>query len=65
MPGSSPTAPDRAETGQVSVNLPASGWNVYHPLRGFRDSGSPFTEQGAPGLRFYTRLKTAAVRFAS
>ena len=24
----------------------------------------PFKEQGAPGLRFYTRLKTAAVRYA-
>ena len=56
---------DRAETGQVSVNLPTSGWNVHHPFRGFRDSGSPFKEQGAPGLRFCTRLKTAAVRFAS
>ncbi len=55
---------DRAEAGQVSVNLPTSGWDVHHPFGGFRDSGSPFKEQGAPGLRFYTRLKTAAVRFA-
>ena len=56
---------DRAETVQVSVNLPTSGWNVRQPFRGFRDSGSPFKEQGAPGLRFCTRVKTAAVRFAS
>ena len=56
---------DRSETGQVTVNLPASGWNVHHPFRGFHDSGSPFKEQGAPGLRFYTRVKTAAVRFES
>ena len=56
---------DRAETGQVSVNLPTSGWNVHHLFRGFRDSGSPVKEQGAPGLRFCTRVKTAAVRFAS
>jgi len=54
---------DRAEAGQVSVNLPTSGWDVHHPFGGFRDSGSPFKEQGAPGLRFYTRLKTAAVRY--
>ena len=55
---------DRAEAGQVSVNLPTSGWDVHHPFGGFRDSGSPFKEQGAPGLRFYTRIKTSAVRFA-
>jgi alpha-ketoglutaric semialdehyde dehydrogenase len=55
---------DRAEAGQVAVNLPTSGWDVHHPFGGFRDSGSSFKEQGAPGLRFYTRLKTAAVRFA-
>jgi acyl-CoA reductase-like NAD-dependent aldehyde dehydrogenase len=55
---------DRAEAGQVSVNLPTSGWDVHHPFGGFRDSGSPFKEQGAPGLRFYTRIKTAAVRVA-
>jgi acyl-CoA reductase-like NAD-dependent aldehyde dehydrogenase len=54
----------RAEAGQVSVNLPTSGWDVHHPFGGFRDSGSPFKEQGSPGLRFYTRIKTAAVRFA-
>jgi len=29
-----------------------------------RESGSPFKEQGAPGLRFYTRIKTSAVRFS-
>jgi alpha-ketoglutaric semialdehyde dehydrogenase len=53
-----------AEAGQVAVNLPTAGWDVHHPFGGFRDSGSPFKEQGAPGLRFYTRIKTAAVRFA-
>jgi len=55
---------DRAEAGQVSVNLPTSGWDVHHPFGGFRESGSPFKEQGSPGLRFYTRIKTSAVRFA-
>jgi len=55
---------DRAEAGQVSVNLPTSGWDVHHPFGGFRESGSPFKEQGGQGLRFYTRIKTAAVRFA-
>ena len=53
-----------AETRQVTVNPPPSGWNVHHPFRGFHDSGSPFKEQGAPGLRFCTRVKTAAVRSA-
>lgn len=55
---------DRAEAGQVGVNLPTAGWDVHHPFGGFRDSGSAFKEQGSSGLRFYTRLKTAAVRFA-
>ncbi len=53
---------DSAEAGQVAVNLPTAGWDVHHPFGGFRDSGSPFKEQGAPGLRFYTRIKTTAVR---
>jgi acyl-CoA reductase-like NAD-dependent aldehyde dehydrogenase len=41
-----------------------TGWDVHHPFGGFRESGSAFKEQGAPGLRFYSRIKTAAVRFA-
>jgi aldehyde dehydrogenase (NAD+) len=52
------------EAGQVAVNLPTAGWDVHHPFGGFRESGSAFKEQGAPGLRFYTRIKTSAVRFA-
>ena len=55
---------ERSETGQVSVNLPTAGWDVHHPFGGFRDSGSAFKVQGAPGIRFYTRIKTAAVRFS-
>ena len=55
---------DRAGAGQVPVNLPTPGWDVHQTFGGFRNSGSPFKEQGATGLRFYTRLKTAAVRFA-
>lgn len=55
---------EQAEAGQVAVNLPTAGWDVHHPFGGFRESGSAFKEQGSPGLRFYTRLKTAAVRFA-
>jgi acyl-CoA reductase-like NAD-dependent aldehyde dehydrogenase len=53
-----------AEAGQVAVNLPTAGWDVHHPFGGFRESGSAFKEQGTPGLRFYTRIKTAAVRYA-
>jgi alpha-ketoglutaric semialdehyde dehydrogenase len=52
-----------AEAGQVAVNLPTAGWDVHHPFGGFRESGSAFKEQGGPGIRFYTRIKTAAVRF--
>lgn len=51
------------EAGQVSVNHPTSGWDVHHPFGGFGDSGSAFKEQGPEGLRFYTRVKTAAIRF--
>jgi aldehyde dehydrogenase (NAD+) len=58
------TAAEVAEAGPVAVNLPTAGWDVHHPFGGFRESGSAFKEQGAPGLRFYTRIKTAAVRFA-
>jgi alpha-ketoglutaric semialdehyde dehydrogenase len=50
-----------ADAGQVSVNLPTSGWDVHHPFGGFGLSGSPFKEQGLEGLRFYTRVKTVAM----
>ncbi|HXH95971.1 MAG TPA: aldehyde dehydrogenase family protein, partial [Gaiellaceae bacterium] len=54
---------DRADVGQVAVNLPTSGWDVHMPFGGFRDSGSAFKEQGVDALRFYTRTKTVAIRF--
>ncbi|WP_037616142.1 aldehyde dehydrogenase family protein [Streptomyces aureus] len=54
---------DLAECGQIAVNTTTSGWDVHHPFGGFRDSGSPFKEQGEEGLRFYTRVKTVAVHF--
>ncbi|MDX2377507.1 aldehyde dehydrogenase family protein [Microbacterium sp. LRZ72] len=53
---------DEADTGQVSVNQPTIGWDIHHPFGGFKDSGSPFKEQGSEALRFYSRVKTAAVR---
>jgi aldehyde dehydrogenase (NAD+) len=52
------------DAGQVAVNLPTSGWDVHQPFGGFKDSGSAFKEQGLEGLRFYTRVKTAAIRSA-
>jgi alpha-ketoglutaric semialdehyde dehydrogenase len=55
---------DAVDTGQVAVNLPTSGWDVHQPFGGFKESGSPFKEQGLEGLRFYTRIKMAAIRFA-
>jgi aldehyde dehydrogenase (NAD+) len=50
------------DAGQVSVNLPTSGWDVHEPFGGFKESGSAFKEQGLQGLHFYTRVKTAAIR---
>jgi aldehyde dehydrogenase (NAD+) len=52
---------DEVDAGQVGVNLPTSGWDVHHPFGGFKESGSAFKEQGLDALRFYTRVKTAAV----
>lgn len=54
---------NRVRAGQVAVNLPTPGWDVHLPFGGFGDSGSPFKEQGAEALRFYTRVKTVAIRF--
>ena len=53
---------DEVDTGQVSVNQPTCGWDVHQPFGGFKESGSPFKEQGLEALRFYTRVKTVAVR---
>jgi aldehyde dehydrogenase (NAD+) len=58
------TFTELAEAGQVAVNLPTAGWDVHHPFGGFHESGSAFKEQGGPRLRFYTRIKTSAMRFA-
>ncbi len=55
---------DAAENGQVSVNLPTSGWDVHHPFGGFADSGSAFKEQGQEAVSFYTRTKTVAMGYA-
>ncbi|GAA3442677.1 aldehyde dehydrogenase family protein [Planomonospora venezuelensis] len=56
---------DEADCGQVAVNTTTSGWDVHHPFGGFRDSGSPFKEQGFEALRFYTRVKTVAIHFGA
>lgn len=53
---------DAVDTGQVSINLPTSGWDVHQPFGGFKESGSAFKEQGLEGLRFYTRSKMVAIR---
>ncbi len=62
--GSAAYFAEHVNTGQVAVNLPTSGWDVHQPFGGFADSGSPFKEQGLEGLRFYTRVKSVAVRAA-
>ncbi|MFE2427937.1 aldehyde dehydrogenase family protein [Streptomyces sp. NPDC059373] len=56
---------DEADCGQIAVNTTTTGWDVHHPFGGFRDSGSPFKEQGTDALRFYTRVKTVAFHFGS
>jgi acyl-CoA reductase-like NAD-dependent aldehyde dehydrogenase len=49
-------------TGQVSVNQPTSGWDLHQPFGGFKDSGSPFKEQGTSAIAFYSKIKTFAIR---
>lgn len=53
---------EEANTGQVSINQPTTGWDIHHPFGGFKDSGSGFKEQGHDALGFYTRIKAAAIR---
>lgn len=50
------------DAGNVAVNLPTAGWDVQHPFGGFKDSGSPFKEQGTAAFDFYCRTKTIAMR---
>jgi acyl-CoA reductase-like NAD-dependent aldehyde dehydrogenase len=54
--------PDGAEFDGCFVE-PTSGWDVHQPFGGFKNSGSPFKEQGLEGLKFYTRTKMTAIRF--
>jgi aldehyde dehydrogenase (NAD+) len=51
--------------GEIAVTDPSDvEATVAIPFGGFLDSGSPFKEQGLEALRFYTRVKTVAVRSA-
>jgi len=52
----------RVEAGCVSINLPTVGWDVHIPFGGFKESGSAFKEHGLPGLQFYTRVKSVAMK---
>ncbi|MEW6046647.1 MAG: aldehyde dehydrogenase family protein [Bacillota bacterium] len=52
------------EIGCVGVNLPTNGWDAHVPFGGFRESGSPYKEQGFEALHFYTRVKSVAIRAA-
>jgi alpha-ketoglutaric semialdehyde dehydrogenase len=60
--GAAHTFADRADVGQVAVNLPTSGWDVHMPFGGFKSSGSGHKEQGLEGLDFYRKTKTVAMR---
>jgi len=53
---------EEADTGQVSINQPTTGWDIHHSFGGFKDSGSGYKEQGRDALAFYTRIKAAAIR---
>ncbi|KPI00172.1 Aldehyde Dehydrogenase [Actinobacteria bacterium OK074] len=53
------------DCGQIAVNLTTPGWDVHHPFGGFRDSGSPFKEQGTEALHFYTKVKTVAIHYGA
>lgn len=50
------------DAGCVGVNVPTAGWDVHISFGGFKDSGSPFREQGLEALQFYTRVKSVAMR---
>ncbi len=52
---------DEVECGQIAVNATTSGWDVHIPFGGFRQSGSPFKEQGEEAIHFYTRVKSVVV----
>jgi acyl-CoA reductase-like NAD-dependent aldehyde dehydrogenase len=52
-----------AQTGQVAVNLPTSGWAPHLPFGGWKNSGSAHKEQGVDAIDFYTRTKTVAMNF--
>lgn len=56
---------DEVDCGQVAVNTTTSGWDVHQPFGGFRQSGSPFKEQGEEAIRFYTRVKTVAIHLGA
>src|SRR5699024_6985124 len=51
-----------ADTGQVSVNHPTTGWDVHHPFGGFGDSGPPLQAQGDVALHSSTLASAVAVR---
>ena len=60
--GSAHRFADAVQTGQVSINLPTTGWDVHVPFGGFKDSGSPFKEHGLGGLQFYSRIKSVMMK---
>lgn len=54
---------DSVDTGQVAVNLPTGSWDIHMPFGGFKSSGSSFKENSTEGLRFYSRLKSVAMKY--
>ena len=48
---------DGVETGQVSINLPTSGWDVHMPFGGYKASGIG-RQNGIEGFEQYLETKT-------
>jgi acyl-CoA reductase-like NAD-dependent aldehyde dehydrogenase len=55
------TFADGVQTGQVTVNLPTSGWDVHMTFVSDTDSGSGTKEQSTEGAAWYTRTETVAI----
>jgi hypothetical protein len=55
---------DPADVRSVVTEVPAMSATEVAEADGFDEAVQVANDTGVPGLRFYTRIKTAAVRFA-
>lgn len=47
-------------TGQVAVNLPASGWDIRHSFASYEFTGSAHKGKSLEAINFYSRVKASA-----